>query len=376
MHEEARKFLDYCHKYFTKFYTGKALDVGSADINGKNKKYFGKGASYIGCDLLPGPNVDLVGKCSDLPFGDGEFDIIISSECFEHDMYYEKSILKIVSMLKEGGLFVFTCASTGRPEHGTRRSGAYASLTTKIGDSAWADYYKNLTERDVLGIPGFADAFCGYSRFYYNPNSNDLYFVGIKGKSGGNVGYIPDYHSNFKIGTLSYTNNLKTVVVFVYHQFNTNVDFFIKHGLFESDKVDFIVVSNSGSPGGSGGDLDQKLKLPSYPNVTQMHRLNIGHDFGGWSDAIFKHGLKDKYDYFIMINSTVRGPFIPPCYKVGDWTELFTRLIDFETKLSGTTVAFVDGKAIIQSMLLCFDKVGLEIGIKDGIYGQKSSPKD
>ena len=359
MHLEAQKFLDYCYKNFTKFYIGKALDVGSGDINGTNKKYFNNASSYVGCDIYPAKNVDIVSKCHELSFQDDEFDIIISSECFEHDMYYEKSIAKIMKMLKQGGLFVFTCAGTGRPEHGTRRTSPYASLTTKINDAGWADYYKNLTETDVLNVLGFAQTF-PYSRFYYNPKSNDLYFVGIKGFIGVSLcSTIPDYHADYKIGTQSYNNCRKTVVVYVYHQFNTNVDFFLKHGIFESDKVDFIIVCND--------DKSKPLKLPTCSNVSQMTRQNIGHDFGGWSDALFKNGLKDKYDFFLLINSTVRGPFLPPWCQLTDWTELFTRLIDFETKLSGTTIGLVDGKAIIQSMVLCFDRIGLDIAIKDQI---------
>ena len=94
-------------------------------------------------------------------------------------MHYQKSISKIMTMLKPGGLFVFTCASTGRPEHGTRRTSAYASWTTKIGDQEWSDYYKNLTKDDFYAISGFKETFV-WHEFYYNPKSSDLYFVGVK----------------------------------------------------------------------------------------------------------------------------------------------------------------------------------------------------
>ena len=51
-------------------------------------------------------------------------------------------------MTRPEGLFTFTCASTGRPEHGTRRSGPQdAPLLMEQGD--WGDYYKNLTEEDI-----------------------------------------------------------------------------------------------------------------------------------------------------------------------------------------------------------------------------------
>ena len=48
-------------------------------------------------------------------------------------------------MLKPGGLFTFTCASTGRPEHGTRRTSSSVSYGTVANIEDMQDYYKNLT---------------------------------------------------------------------------------------------------------------------------------------------------------------------------------------------------------------------------------------
>lgn len=189
MHPEARAFLTYCLSLFRKYFKGKALDVGSGDINGNNKDLFSD-CEYIGCDIYAGKNVDIVSKCHELPFDDEKFDIVLSSECFEHDMYYEQSIMKIMKMLKQNGLFILTCASTGRPEHGTRRTSPWDSLTSYSDNIEWTDYYKNLTEDDIRKIPNFIETF-KYHRFYYNPHSHDLYFVGIKGTS--EIENIPDY---------------------------------------------------------------------------------------------------------------------------------------------------------------------------------------
>jgi hypothetical protein len=52
-------------------------------------------------------------------------------------------------MLKSNGLFIFTCATDGRAEHGTNRtSPADAPLLT----GNWSDYYKNLTETDIMDV--------------------------------------------------------------------------------------------------------------------------------------------------------------------------------------------------------------------------------
>ena len=82
-------------------------------------------------------------------------------------------------MLKPDGLFFFTCASTGRPEHGTRRTTPNHSYGTigKIDDME--DYYKNLTIKDIKDVLDLNSIFAVWDS-YYNSKSNDLYFIGIK----------------------------------------------------------------------------------------------------------------------------------------------------------------------------------------------------
>ena len=70
-------------------------------------------------------------------------------------MFYPQTIQNVMRMLKPGGMFLFTCAAPGRPEHGTRRQGEWcAPLLLQISEE-WADYYKNLTEEDIRKIPNF-----------------------------------------------------------------------------------------------------------------------------------------------------------------------------------------------------------------------------
>ena len=205
-HNEQREFCQRVKKIYPNFFSNKkVLDIGSLDINGSNK-YFFEDCSYIGLDLGEGKNVDVIslGHLYDAP--DNYFDTIISTEVFEHDMFYEKTINNIIRMLKPGGLFLFTCAAPGRPEHGTRNhrtntatnqysapflSGINVSDDPNIPDSLlytsdeWADYYKNLTGDDFNKFPLFVQNFPdGY--FEINNNAeipSDLYFYGIKGGS-------------------------------------------------------------------------------------------------------------------------------------------------------------------------------------------------
>jgi len=94
----------------------KILDVGSYDVNGTMKPIFEKG-QYIGLDMEEGPNVDIVGVSHDIPFGPDEFDIIISSSCFEHDDMFWISFQEMCRVLKPGG-YMYVQAPSNGPYHG------------------------------------------------------------------------------------------------------------------------------------------------------------------------------------------------------------------------------------------------------------------
>jgi len=179
MHEQAIKFTVFVKEILNSYFNEKiVLDVGSGDINGNNRFLF-ENCSYEGNDVIQANNVTIVSKTKDLYFNDEFFDTIISTECFEHDPEYKESFLKIYKMLKPNGLFLFTCASTGRPEHGTRRTSPNNSYGTMGNMEDMIDYYKNLTEMDLNEILPLNTLFSVWDT-YYNSISCDLYFVGIK----------------------------------------------------------------------------------------------------------------------------------------------------------------------------------------------------
>ena len=179
MHDEARHFLDWCVDQMGPFDNCRVLDVGSGDINGNNRHYFGEGCTYVGCDVAPGPNVHVVAPCHELPYPPASFDVVISSECLEHDMHWQRTLRKVAELLRPGGVFLMTCASTGREEHGTARCHAGDSFTTQLSDPAWSSYYRNLTGDDFASALPLHQTF-PLHRFYYNPVSKDLYFYGVR----------------------------------------------------------------------------------------------------------------------------------------------------------------------------------------------------
>ena len=173
MHEQAKKFTLFVKSILKDYFKNKkVLDVGSGDINGNNRFLF-EDCDYTGNDVIDAKNVTIVSKTKDLPFEENTFDTIVSTECFEHDPEYKESFLKIYKILKSNGLFFFTCASTGRKEHGTRRTSPEDSYGTigKLQDMS--DYYKNLTEKDVNEVLPLDKLFSCWNT-YYNEESKDL----------------------------------------------------------------------------------------------------------------------------------------------------------------------------------------------------------
>ncbi len=181
-HQAQQLFFKNVSDKFPEYFTDvKVLDVGSLDINGNLRYLLKQPYYYIGVDLDSGPNVDVV--CPAHLYDSGfKFDLILSGECFEHDMLYDRTINNLVKILKSGGLFVFTCASTGRPEHGTlKTSPENAPFLEKYGED-WCNYYKNLTEKDIREI---IDIDLNFKEYYFQESfsgyiGNDLYFWGIK----------------------------------------------------------------------------------------------------------------------------------------------------------------------------------------------------
>lgn len=158
------------------FFVGvKVLEIGSMDINGSVRKYF-HNCNYLGIDVGPGTGVDLVCQGQDFRGDTESYDVVISCEVMEHNPYWIKTTENMIRMLRPGGLFILTCATTGRPEHGTARTDPKWSPNTV--SEGW-EYYKNLTRTNFdKSIP--LKQFFENISFFENWTSFDLYIVGIK----------------------------------------------------------------------------------------------------------------------------------------------------------------------------------------------------
>jgi hypothetical protein len=156
-------------------------------------------------------------------------------------------------------------------------------------------------------------------------------------------------------------NKSKTLVLFVFHEINDRVNNFFKNCIFYDDNVDFVVICNY-------DDIPHKIHLPNYVKI--IHRCNIGFDFGGWSEALFTGDLYKNYDYFIFVNSSVIGPFLPSYYK-RKWTDIYIDGLKNNVKLFGSTINTENQpltRSHVQSYIFCMEKTTLEYLIACNIF--------
>ena len=173
-HPAQNEYIRYIkNKFPEQFHKKQVLEVGSLNINGTVRDFFTE-CYYVGLDVAAGQGVDVVCEGQNYDAPSESFDVTISCECFEHNPEWVATFKNMHRMVKPGGLVIMTCATTGRPEHGTTRTTPQDSpLTVGLG---W-DYYRNLEEKD------FRKEFhieAMFRQFEFLSQGTDLYFYGVK----------------------------------------------------------------------------------------------------------------------------------------------------------------------------------------------------
>lgn len=179
-HPVQQKFCMKIKEKFPNYFRNKqVLDIGSLDINGNNKYLF-ENCEYVGLDVVVGKNVDVVSVAHEYEALDESFDVVLSTNALEHDMYYPLTLKKMVDLLKSKGLMFFSVACKWK-EHGTLKRRPEHSGTTQK-EEVWKNYYKNLNPEDIYKSIDLKEFF---SKYDLRVNEKDLVFWGIKkGKSG------------------------------------------------------------------------------------------------------------------------------------------------------------------------------------------------
>ncbi|KAJ3014932.1 hypothetical protein HKX48_004878 [Thoreauomyces humboldtii] len=135
-----------------------------------------------------------------------------------------------------------------------------------------------------------------------------------------------------------------------------NLKFFLNQGLLTT--VDYLFVMHSPMPAG--------VSIPDLPNLFVWHKENRCYDLGAFKQGVehmeSKYGR--SYQRYLLINASVRGPFLPP-HDRSCWIDHFFNKLDERTKLVGTTFYCEEGPfaSHVQTMVLAFDRAGYEAGL-------------
>ncbi|KAL6766934.1 hypothetical protein ACKKBG_A37960 [Auxenochlorella protothecoides x Auxenochlorella symbiontica] len=165
-----------------------------------------------------------------------------------------------------------------------------------------------------------------------------------------------------------------TLVVYVYSftdpEYEGNLRYFLEHGVAADDGVDYVIVMQEGE------SVLGETRLPTLPaNVRLVRHPNSCFDWGtfGWVIGT-KHVDTARYRYVLFLNSSVRGPFLPPYWpRALHWTEVLTSRLTDQVKLVGSTIScegtWKDGVLTgekrqnphIQSYVVAMDQVSLNV---------------
>ena len=91
------------------------LELGGRNVNGSVRDLF-PNATYTALDIMPGEGVDIVADASTwVP--DKEYDVVVSTETFEHTPTWPEICLTAHKACKTGGRIILTMAGPGRGAH-------------------------------------------------------------------------------------------------------------------------------------------------------------------------------------------------------------------------------------------------------------------
>ncbi len=84
------------------------------------------------------------------------------------------------------------------------------------------------------------------------------------------------------------------------------------------------------------------IDLPKAANLQYHFTPNENFDYGGYASAIRTLDLLNCYEYFIFVNTSVRGPFLPPYIEKSiekSWDQILIDLLEPGVGIAGTAIA-------------------------------------
>lgn len=163
MHPPVREWVTY---YLPAEYES-VLEIGSLDINGGVRDLLRDKAQYTGVDEQEGPGVDVVMNFLDY-IPPEPVDVVLCLEVLEHTADWPKIVFHAAECLKPKGMFLMTCATTGRPAHSARGTGPIQP----------DEYYRNVTEQALRWVLAHRES--GFSDWGTNVQGFDLRCWAVK----------------------------------------------------------------------------------------------------------------------------------------------------------------------------------------------------
>lgn len=125
------------------------LDLGGRNVNGSIRDLFPNATHYTAVDIAEGEGVDVVADAATwVP--DREYDVVCSTETFEHTPVWPDICHTAYKALRPGGTLILTMAGPGRPGHSAIDGGLLRP----------GEYYGNVEPDDLqaaLEAAGFKD---------------------------------------------------------------------------------------------------------------------------------------------------------------------------------------------------------------------------
>jgi hypothetical protein len=132
-------------------------------------------------------------------------------------------------------------------------------------------------------------------------------------------------------------NNI--LVLYAYYEkddmYKCNLEFFLHKAIYP--ECDYVFIVNGQST----------VKIPNLPNIKVIYKENEDYDFGAYKYAL--NSIQTDYKYYMFLNTSVRGPFIPQ-YVNMKWYEPFINMIKDDVKLVGTTINILNSPTQISNI--------------------------
>ena len=135
MHYGNRLFWDRCAEKYARHFNdpSRAIEFGSLNINGSIRNSC-RCTDYTGLDWRPGRCVDIVSLAHEAPFAPESFDTVVSASMLEHDPFWDKSLRKMVEVLRPDGILAISWGAMKNVLHceDTAPDGKFHALKTAL----------------------------------------------------------------------------------------------------------------------------------------------------------------------------------------------------------------------------------------------------